>query len=157
MELSQDFKEWLACLIDTKTEFVVVGGYALAHHGCPRFTGDIDVLVRPTCENAVRVLDALRRFGFGSLDISATDLSTEGRVVQLGFPPQRIDILTRIDGLDWDSASRNPSIDRSFGLEIPFISRDALLANKRASGRLKDLADVAALEGRSGRISGTSD
>jgi hypothetical protein len=151
MEISRDFKEWLACLIATKSEFIVVGGYALAHHGCPRFTGDIDVLVRPTEENARRVLEALRQFGFGGLEIGVADLSTPGRVVQLGFPPQRIDLLTRIDGLDWTEASSDPSIDRSLGIEIPYISRAALIANKRASGRLKDLADVEALEGRSGR------
>lgn len=151
MALSQDFREWLECLTVTKTEFVVVGGYALAHHGCPRFTGDIDVLVRPTEENAARVLEALRRFGFGSLDIGLADLSGPGRVVQLGFPPQRIGILTSIDGVDWSEASRSPSIDRAAGIEIPYISRDALLRNKRASGRLKDLADAEALEGSAGR------
>lgn len=151
MEISRDFREWLECLIATKTEFVVVGGYALAHHGCPRFTGDIDVLIRPTEENAARVLEALRRFGFGSLEIGLADLSNPGRVVQLGFPPQRIDILTSIDGLDWSEASFHPSIDRAGGIEIPYISREALLQNKRASGRLKDLADIEALEGRVGR------
>lgn len=151
MELSQDFKEWLACLIDTKTEFLVVGGYALAHHGCPRFTGDIDVLVRVTPDNAARIVEALSRFGFGSLGLKPSDFQSEGPVVQLGFAPQRIDILTKIDGLDWESASRNPSIGEIAGMKVPFISREALIANKRASGRLKDLADVEALEGRAGR------
>lgn len=157
MEISQDFKEWLACLNATRTEFVVVGGYALAHHGCPRFTGDIDVLVRPTPENAERVLEALRKFGFGMLGITIEDLATEGRVVQLGFPPQRIDILTRIDGLDWHAASERPSIDGSLGFPVPYISRAALLRNKRASGRLKDLADAEALEGSAGRIGPDAD
>lgn len=86
MELSQDFREWLACLNATKTDYVVVGGHALAHHGCPRFTGDIDVLVKPSTENAARVLEALRAFGFGSLDITIHDLDRVGRVIQLGFP-----------------------------------------------------------------------
>ncbi|MFM7050694.1 MAG: nucleotidyl transferase AbiEii/AbiGii toxin family protein [Planctomycetota bacterium] len=135
----------------TRTEYVVVGGYALAHHGCPRFTGDIDVLVRPTQENAARVLEALRRFGFGGLAIGTGDLDTEGKVIQLGFAPQRIDILTSIDGLTWEQASASPSVADLRGVEVPFISREALLANKKASGRLKDLADAAALEGRSGR------
>ena len=151
MEISQDFKEWLACLNDTKTEYVVVGGYALAHHGCPRFTGDIDVLVRPTVENAERVLEALRRFGFGGLKITIEDLTEPGRMVQLGFPPQRIDILTRIDGVAWEFAAASPSVADLAGLRVPFISREALIANKRATGRLKDLADVEALEGRAGR------
>lgn len=151
MEISQDYREWLECLNATKTEYLVVGGYALAHHGCPRFTGDIDVLVRPTRENAARVLEALKRFGFGSLAIGLPDLEVEGKVVQLGFAPQRIDILTSIDGLSWQQASADPSIAVVRGVQVPFISRAALVANKRASGRLKDLADVAALEGRAGR------
>ena len=151
MELSQDFKEWLACLLDTRTEFVVVGGYALAHHGCPRFTGDIDVLVRVSPENATRIVDALGRFGFGSLGLKPSDFQTEGPVVQLGFAPQRIDILTRIDGVDWAAASHDPSVAEIAGMKVPFISRAALIANKRASGRLKDLADIEAPEGRAGR------
>jgi hypothetical protein len=151
MEISQDFKEWLACLIDTKTEFVVVGGYALAHHGCPRFTGDIDILVHATPENAARVVEALGRFGFASLGLQASDFAAEGRVVQLGFPPQRIDILTRIDGVEWSRAASEPSYGDVGNLRVPFISRDALIANKKATGRLKDLADVEALEGRAGR------
>ena len=151
MEISQDFKEWLECLNATRTDYLVVGGYALAHHGCPRFTGDIDVLVRPAADNAARVLEALRLFGFGSLPISVQDLAEEGKVIQLGFAPQRIDILTRIDGLTWEQASFEPSVAKIRGVDVPFISRAALLVNKRASGRLKDLADLEALEGRAGR------
>lgn len=152
MELSQDYREWLACLTCTRTDFVVVGGYALAHHGCPRFTGDIDVLVHATAENAERVVEALRQFGFGSLGLEASDFAREGSMVQLGYAPQRIDILTRIDGLTWEEASREPSYAEIGGLRVPFISREALIRNKQATGRLKDLADVEALEGRAGRI-----
>ena len=146
MELSQDFKEWLVCLNATKTEYVVVGGYALAHHGCPRNTGDLDVLVRPSSENACRVLDALRAFGFGSLNITQEDLNREGRVIQLGFPPQRIDILTSIDGVDWETASASPSIATIDGITTPFISVASFLLNKRATGRLRDIADAEDLE-----------
>jgi len=123
----------------------------MAHHGCPRFTGDIDVLVHATDANAERLVEALRRFGFASLGLRASDFAREGVVVQLGFPPQRIDILTRVDGLTWEEASFDPSFAEVGGLRVPFISRAALVRNKRASGRLRDLADVEALEGRAGR------
>ncbi|MGA1077346.1 MAG: hypothetical protein ACO307_19830 [Ilumatobacteraceae bacterium] len=104
MAHNQDWLEWLSCLNDRHVEYLLVGGMALAHHGVPRYTGDLDVLIRPTTENAERVIQALRDFGFGSLDIGVTDLSSRGRVVQLGFPPGRIDLVTSIDGLSWEEA-----------------------------------------------------
>jgi hypothetical protein len=118
----------------------------VAFHGHPRFTGDIDFFIRATGENAERVLQALDAFGFGSLGIKAADLTEPGQVVQLGRPPNRIDILTSISGVDFDSAwpSRVPAdLD---GHAVNFIGMDDLLKNKHASGRPKDLVDAVKLQ-----------
>ena len=102
MAHNQDWLEWLLSLNANGAEYVIVGGVALAHHGFPRYTGDIDVLIHATPENAARVMQALKDFGLGSLSISQDDLSRKDRVIQLGFPPGRIDVLTSIDGVSWD-------------------------------------------------------
>lgn len=143
---NQDWLEWLSCLNDRCAEYLLVGGIALAHHGVPRYTGDLDVLIRPTEENAERVLQALRDFGFGSLAIGVADLATLGRVVQLGYPPGRIDLLTSIDGVAWDDADRTAEAGRYGTVATRFIGRAAMIRNKRASGRPQDLADAARLE-----------
>lgn len=143
--LQTDLREFIGLLNSHSVEYLVVGGHAVAFHGHPRFTGDIDFFIRATGENADRVLRALDEFGFGSLGISASDLTAPGQVVQLGRPPNRIDILTSISGVDFDSAwaARAPAdLD---GHEVNFIGADDLLKNKQASGRPKDLADAAKL------------
>jgi hypothetical protein len=125
--------------------FVVVGGHALAYHGRPRYTKDLEVFVDPTPENAARLLLALADFGFGGLDLKTADFDTPGKVVQLGIAPNRIDLLTRIDGVSFDEAWSGRVTGR-FGTEsVPFLGRRELLANKRAVGRLQDLADIEAL------------
>ena len=101
---NQDWLEWLESLNSAKAEYIVVGGVSLAHHGMPRYTGDLDVLIHATPENARRVLAALAAFGFGSLAIEEHYLTTPARVIQLGYPPARIDLLTSIDGVTWDDA-----------------------------------------------------
>ena len=98
--LNPDFKEFLTLLLEEKTEFALIGGYAVAYHGYPRFTGDMDILIARSSENAARILKVLGRFGFGSLQISQVDLQSEGNIIQLGFPPVRIDLITSVDGLD---------------------------------------------------------
>jgi hypothetical protein len=143
--LQSDLSEFIGLLNSLKVEYLVVGGHAVAFHGHPRFTGDIDFFIRATGENAERVLRALEAFGFGSLGIAAADLTQPGRVVQLGRPPNRIDILTSISGVEFESAwaSRAPAdLD---GHAVNFIGVDELLKNKHASGRPKDLADAAKL------------
>lgn len=143
--LQSDLREFIGLLNSLKVEYLIVGGHAVAFHGHPRFTGDIDFFIRATSENADRVLRVLDAFGFGSLGISAADLTEPGQVVQLGRPPNRIDILTSISGVDFDSAwaSRTPAdLD---GHAVNFIGVDELLKNKQASGRPKDLADAAKL------------
>jgi hypothetical protein len=146
MAHNQDWREWLESLNASGAEYVVVGGIALAHHGVVRYTGDIDVLIKATAENAERVLGALRLFGFGTVALSIADLSHPGRVVQLGFPPGRIDILTSIDGLSWEEVSSGAVSGDYGGVPVRLISRDHLIRNKRASGRPQDLADVNRLE-----------
>ena len=146
MAHNQDWREWLESLNASGADYVVVGGVALAHHGVVRYTGDIDVLIRATADNAQRVLNALQLFGFGSLAVSAADLSRPDRVVQLGFPPGRIDILTSVDGLAWEEVSAGAIAGDYGGVPVRFISREHLIRNKRASGRPQDLADVDRLE-----------
>jgi hypothetical protein len=125
----------------------VVGAHALAVHGVPRATGDLDVWVRPNAANASRVWRALERFGapVGALGIEEADLALPDQVVQIGLPPRRIDLLTAISGVGFDEAWET-RVERSVeGLAVPFLSRNLLIANKRATGRTKDLADVETL------------
>ncbi len=125
---------------------MVVGAYALAAHGFPRATGDIDLWIRRSEENAERVLQALKRFGAPTHSLSINDLKTPGIVFQVGLAPRRIDILTSIDGAEFDEAWPHCKQIELEGLIIPVIGRDHLLQNKRASGRPKDKADIALLE-----------
>jgi Nucleotidyl transferase of unknown function (DUF2204) len=146
MELNRDFSEFIASCAAHDVRFLIVGGYAVAAHGHPRFTKDLDVWVWVDEQNANRLVSALEDFGFGSLGLTAADFIEEGIVVQLGYPPQRIDILTQVDGVQFGSCwDRHIEIEIG-GQRVPFISADDLLANKKASGRPQDLADVAAIE-----------
>ena len=145
MEIRNDFKELLELFNKQKVEYLIVGGYALAFHGAPRFTGDIDLYVRPARENAERILAALDEFGFGSLDLSENDFANPGKVVQLGVPPIRIDIITSISGLSWEEADTGKVPGQYAQTPVCFISREDLIINKRATGRKKDAADIEAL------------
>lgn len=145
MEIRNDFKELLELFNKHKVEYLIVGGYALAFHGAPRFTGDIDLFVRPVRENAECILAALNEFGFGSLDLSEDDFTTPGKVVQLGVPPVRIDIITKASGVSWEKADAG-KVPGCYGqTPVFFISRADFIANKRATGRKKDAADIEAL------------
>lgn len=145
MEVQPDFRDLLALLNEHKVEYLIVGGYALAFHGAPRFTGDIDIFVRPNAQNGQRVLDALAAFGFQFPDLTAADFRETNSVVQLGVPPVRIDLITSISGVSWEDAdaSKDPGV---FGdVPVHYIGRQQYVANKRATGRKKDLADIEAL------------
>jgi len=147
MEIQKDFKEFFALFNAHKVEYVIVGGYALAFHGAPRYTGDIDVLVRAEDANAQKILAALSDFGFSELDLSVNDFSDPDRVLQLGMPPVRIDILTSLTGITWQEATTD-TLDLDYGgVPVKVVGREALLTNKRATGRAQDLADIEALEG----------
>jgi hypothetical protein len=148
MEIRTDFKELLELFNRHRVEYLIVGGYALAFHGAPRVTGDIDLFVRPTNENADRILAALDDFGFGSLNLSKDDLTTPGMVIQLGVPPVRIDIITRVSGVPWEQAEAGQLPGFYADVPVFFIGRDDFIANKRATGRAKDAADIEALGGQ---------
>ena len=149
MNIQPDFEDFLRLLEAHQVDYMIVGGYAVAFHGCPRFTKDLDVWVWLDTDNADRLVGALEDFGFGSLDLSPADFAEEGTVVQLGFPPKRIDLLTSVDGVDFEGAWERRYEVVIGEATIPFIGVDDLIANKRATGRPQDLADVAALEGHS--------
>ena len=123
-----------------------MGGYALAFHGAPCFTGDIDLLVRPDNDNAKRIIAALDEFGFASLNLSETDFTKLSNVIQLGVPPVRVDIMTSLTAVTWDKvqAGKVPgNYDKTY---VYFIGRDDFIANKKTLGRKKDIADIEALE-----------
>ncbi|MEX0718698.1 MAG: nucleotidyltransferase [Planctomycetaceae bacterium] len=146
MKLHSDLREFIELLNAHGVEFVVVGGHAVGFHGHPRYTGDIDFVVRPTPENAARIVQVLRTFGFpdaGKLEESLTDPAT---IVQLGRPPNRIDLLASISGVTFDALWTRSVPATLDGVPVRFPDLDSLLANKRASGRAKDLADVEELE-----------
>ncbi len=142
MELSQDFKEFIDLLNAHKVEYLVVGGYAVNNYGYLRATGAIDFWVKPGGNNAKRIIQALLDFGFGTLDIIEDDFTNEDRVVQLGFPPYRIDIMTSVSGLDFDECWKVKQDVVFEGQEITFISLHHLKLNKEATGRDKDKLDL---------------
>jgi hypothetical protein len=148
-----DYLDLLECLHREGAEFVIVGAFALAQHGFPRATGDLDVFVRPSPENAARVLAALGRFGapLHAAGVSASDFERPGSVYQLGVVPRRIDLLTEVSGLTFDEAWTSREERDIEGRPAPFLGYDALIKNKRASARPKDLIDVESLERRKGR------
>ena len=143
--MHQDFLDLLRAFIDGKVRFLIVGAYALGVHGRPRATGDLDVWVDPTPENAVNVVSALERFGAPTTEVSAEDFSQPGIVFQMGLPPLRIDVLTELSGLTFSEAW--PTRTRAaFGpVMADVIGREAFIKNKRATGRARDLGDIEAL------------
>ena len=144
--LNPDFKDMLSALNEAEVEYLIVGAYAMAAHGCPRSTGDIDIWVRPSNENAQRVWNALQSFGAPIRKISLDDFATPDVVFQIGVGPQRIDILTSISGVEFSPAWRNRMTIDIDGLNAQIIGRDDLLKNKLASGRPKDLLDAEILK-----------
>ena len=144
--LNRDYKEMLQCLNDEGVKFLLVGAYALAAHGYPRATMDIDLWVMPSPDNAQAVLRALRRFGAPLHDLSAADLLRDDTVFQIGVAPRRIDIITGASGLRFEETFHASSPIEIESLQIRIPSRNDLIRNKRASGRTKDLADAEALE-----------
>jgi hypothetical protein len=144
--VNRDFAEILAALSDADADFLVVGAHAMAAHQRPRATGDLDIWVRATPENAARVWRALTRFGAPLTELSVADLSSPGVVFQMGLPPLRIDILTELSGIKFEEAWPNRIVNEFRGQSYSVIGRQDLIRNKRATGRPQDLVDADALE-----------
>lgn len=145
--LNPHFREMLSILSDEGVEFLVVGAYALAAHGVPRATGDLDFWVRREAENAGRLMGALERFGAPTERISSDDFLEENLVFQIGREPSRIDFLTSIDGVEFDEAWGSRVEVELDGVRVPILGKADLIRNKRAVGRTRDLADLEQLEG----------
>ena len=146
--LNPDFRDMLSALNEEGVEYLVVGAYALAAHGIPRATGDLDFWVRNSHDNVLRLLRALESFGAPTDELSPADLTQEDVVFQIGREPNRIDFLTSIDGVGFDEAWSDQLEVEIDGLAVRVLSRDQLIANKKAVGRPRDLADVQELEGQ---------
>jgi len=144
--INQDYKDMLLALSEENVEFMLVGGYALAAHGHPRFTFDIDFFVMVSPDNAKAVMRALKRFGAPLMGVTEADFEKKGEVFQIGVPPVRIDIITDISGVPFEEAYPRALITEWEGVKIRVISLQDLLVNKRASGRPKDLLDAQLLE-----------
>lgn len=142
--MADDFRDFLAALVNAGVRFLVVGAHAMAAHGVPRTTGDMDVLVEPNVENAARVWHALGIFGapLQSLNVTQADFSKPDVVVQLGLPPYRIDVLTSISGVTFDEAWGDRLDGEMQGVPVSFLGRESFIRNKRATGRRKDLLDI---------------
>jgi len=146
MKLSQDVRDFIELLNSTSVEYLVVGGHAVGYHGFPRMTGDFDFFVRASRDNALRLIEVFRQFGFEDADKLFSVFTATGRAVKIGVPPNRIDVITGISGIDFDQAWSGRELSDLDGAPVAMIGRQALLENKRAAGRPKDLLDVAEIE-----------
>lgn len=143
--LTNDFKEFAQLLNTNGVEYLIVGGYALAAYGHPRYTGDLDFWVGTDLANAEKIIKTLKDFGFGSLQLTAKDFTVPAQTVQLGYPPRRIDLLTGISGVDFRQCCDRRLVVAVDGMDLPFISLMDFKINKAAVGRPKDLADLDSL------------
>ncbi len=142
LPLNKDFKEFIALLNAHRVKYIIVGGYAVGFYGHPRFTGDIDFWIAYDVENATKVISVLKHFGFESLNLKAEDLSTDDVVIQLGYEPTRIDLLTSVTGLNFEDCYKKSIRSVVEDIEINFIDLESLIRNKLATGRKQDIADA---------------
>ena len=142
MKLTPDLKEFIQLLGDNSVRYLIVGGYAVAFHGHPRYTKDLDIWIHLEPSNAARIVAALRQFGFGSLDLQPADFLSVDQIIQLGYPPNRIDLLTTLPGVDFDECYKGRVVVEVDGVTVNFIDLENLRKNKAASGRFQDLADL---------------
>lgn len=142
MRLDQDLKEFVELLSALNVRYVIVGAFAVAHHGYSRYTSDLDIFIEKSSENANNLLNALQQFGFGGIGLTTDDFMKNDQVVQLGVAPNRIDILTFLSGVDFEDVWPSREFGDLEGLTVPYISREMLKRNKLATGRTQDLADL---------------
>ena len=144
--LNQDFKEFVVSLNDNQVRYLVIGGYAVSLHGYPRYTKDIDIWIDMSPENARRMVKAMEQFGFGSLDLQADDFQAPDQIIQLGYPPNRIDLITTPPGVEFEPCYASRVEVMIDDVKVNFIDLEHLKQNKRAAGRLQDLADLENLQ-----------
>ena len=137
-----DFKEFVQLLIQNQVEYLIVGGYAVSIHGYPRYTGDLDIWINSTNGNAKKVVACLNEFGFSSYELTEKDFTKEYGIVQLGYPPVRIDIINTVDGVDFGECFLKKSIIEIDGLSVNFIGLEDLIKNKKTTARPRDIDDV---------------
>ena len=147
IEFPKDFKEFLQLLNSKEVEYLVIGGYAVGYHGYPRATGDLDIWISISDENARKMVDALKEFGFDMPELKKEMFLEKEKIIRMGVPPMRLEIITTIDGVDFDNCFKNRVIADFKSFKANFISKSDLLINKSASGRPKDLADYSKLQG----------
>lgn len=146
MKVEKDFKEFIELLNKHNAKYLVVGGFAIAYHAIPRYTKDIDILVEPSEENSKKIFATLADFGMGNIGLDKNSFQKKGEIIQLGYPPLRIDLVTSISGVEFESAWKNRETGKYGGNVCYFISKEDLIKNKRAVGRKQDIADLAILE-----------
>jgi hypothetical protein len=145
MQLAPDFDEFIACLNARGVEFLVVGAYALAFHGAPRFTGDFDIWIRPTLDNGARLIESLRDFGFPAPELTPDAVTNPRAMLQMGVDPVQIHVMSAISGVSWNEAWPQRVTGTCGRHQVAFLGRETFLQNKRAAGRPQDLADIDAL------------
>lgn len=145
MKLTPDLKEFFQLLNDNEVRYLIVGGYAVAFHGHPRYTKDIDIWIWINPENAERVVQTLKDFGFASLGLEESDFLEPETIIQLGYAPNRIDLIMGVPGVDFEESYNSRVDDNIDGVRLSFIDLENLKKAKKASGRLQDLADIESL------------
>ena len=146
IEFPKDFKEFLQLLNSKEVEYLVIGGYAVGYHGYPRATGDMDIWISINEKNALKMVNALKEFGFDIPELKKEMFLQKEKIIRMGIPPMRLEILTTIDGVGFEKCFKNRVIADFGSFKVNFISKDVLLINKRASGRPKDLVDYSKLQ-----------
>lgn len=146
MRIEKDFKEFLELLNEKEVKYLIVGGFAYSFYAQPRYTKDIDIFISSSPENATKMVEVIEDFGFKSFGLTVDDFSKEHSIIQLGYPPVRIDIITSVSGVDFDSAWANKVQGKYGEITVYFISLSELIKNKRTTGRDQDLVDVKYLE-----------
>ena len=141
IEFPRDFREFLQLLNSKKIEYLVIGGYAVGYHGYPRATGDMDIWIARNEKNALKIIEALKKFGFDLPELEKELFLKKNKVIRMGIPPMRLEILTSIDGVCFETCFKNRIIADFGSFKVNFISKDDLLINKRESGQPKDLLD----------------